>query len=119
MADVLNTTGLGSFLTLTSTFAGFLTNAINLTQTKFDQWFPPAQREYWKGRATKFATEHPKIAAFLFSQVALSGPALALFFCLVITIAVFALLAGILVGLLGAVAFIVLAVGVALIFLLP
>ena len=96
-----------------------LTSGLDTAVSKINTYFPPEKREYWKDQGTKFATQRPKLTAFLLSQIALSGPALALFFVLAVTIAVFALLAGLLVGLLGAVAFIVFAVGVALCFLLP
>ena len=117
--QVTNTAGLGSLSTVTDTLQGGLTNAISLLSNKFDQFFPTETREYWKGRATKFATEQPYLATFLLSQIALSGPAIVLFVILTITVVVFALLAGILVGLLGALLFIVFAVGFALLFLLP
>ena len=59
------------------------------------------------------------MAAFLLSQIALSGLPLALFVIMIITVVIFSLIGGLLVGLLGAVLFIVFAVGVALIFILP
>ena len=59
------------------------------------------------------------MASFLLSQLALSGPPIALFILVTITVVIFALLAGIVVGLLGALLFIVTTVGFALLVLLP
>ena len=57
--------------------------------------------------------------SFILSQVALSGPAIALFVIFTITVLVFALLVALIVAILGVVVFTVLAVGFALLFLLP
>lgn len=119
MADATNLTGLGSLSSLTGSFQGTLNNALNLGSSKLDSWLPPEKREYWKSRAAKFATERPHLATFLLSQLALSGPPLALFAIMSITVVVFALLGGILVGLIGALLFIVVALGFALLVLLP
>ena len=99
--------------------SGSMSNLLGKGNEMIDRFFPPDRREAWKSWLAKFATERPKLAAFLLSQLALSGPALALFAIMVLTIFIFSLLAGILIGLLGALLFIVFAVGVALIFLLP
>ena len=99
--------------------SGSMSNLLGKGNEMIDRFLPPERREAWKSWLVKFATERPQLAAFLLSQLALSGPALALFAIMVLTIFIFSLLAGILIGLLGALVFIVFAVGVALIFLLP
>lgn len=57
--------------------------------------------------------------SFIASQIALTGFPLGLFIVMTITVVVFALLAGLIIGLVGAVLFIVVCVGFALIILLP
>lgn len=57
--------------------------------------------------------------SFILSQVALSSLPLGLFIILTITVVVFALIAALLIGVLGAVIFIVVCVGIGLIILLP
>lgn len=57
--------------------------------------------------------------SFIASQVALTGFPLGLFVVMTITVVIFALLAGLIIGLVGAVLFIVVCVGFALIILLP
>jgi hypothetical protein len=116
MADALPTFGLS---TLTGTLQGGVNNLINTGSSYLDRFFPPDKREALRGKLVKFATERPYLASFLLSQLALSGPALALFIIMTITVSVFALLAGILVGLIGALLFIAFCLGFALIFLLP
>jgi len=104
---------------LSGTVQGGVNNLINTGSGFIDRFFPPEKREAMKNKLIKFATERPKLAAFLLSQLALSGPAIALFVIMTITVAVFALVAGLLVGLVGAVLFIAAAAGFALIILLP
>jgi len=109
-------TGLGG---LTGVLQGGLANLMNSGQGYLDRWFPPQKREELKSKIAKFATEKPHLAAFLLSQIALSGPPLALFLIMSLTVLVFALLAGIIVGVVGALLFTVFCLGVALIVLLP
>ncbi len=104
---------------ITGALQGGVNNLFNTGQNILDKWFPPAKREELKNKLMKFATERPQLAAFLLSQIALSGIPLALFVLMSITVLVFALLAGILVGVLGAVLFTVFCLGLALIILLP
>lgn len=104
---------------LTGALQGGVNNLFNTGMGIIDKWFPPEKREELKNKIMKFATEKPQLAAFLLSQIALSGIPLALFVLMSITVLVFALLAGILVGVLGAVLFTVFCVGLALIILLP
>lgn len=104
---------------LTGMMQGGLNNLLNTGSNILDRWFPPAKREELKNKLMKFATERPQLAAFLLSQIALSGIPLALFVLMSITVLVFALLVGIIVGVLGAVLFTVFCLGFALIVLLP
>jgi Promethin len=104
---------------LTGALQGGVNNLLNTGMGFLDRWFPPEKREELKNKIIKFASERPKFAAFLLSQIALSGIPLALFVLMSITVLVFALLAGLLVGVLGAVLFTVFCVGLALIILLP
>ena len=108
--------GLGS---ITSALQSGVRNLINTGQGYLDRWFPPDKRESLKAQLTKFAMERPKLAAFILSQVALSGLPLALFLVMTITVILFSLIAGLLVGLVGALLFIVFTLGIALCFLLP
>jgi Promethin len=104
---------------LTGALQGGINNLFDTGKGILDKWFPPEKREELKNKLMKFATERPKFAAFLLSQIALSGIPLALFFVMSITVLIFALLAGIIVGVLGAVLFTVFCLGLALIILLP
>ncbi|KEF60447.1 uncharacterized protein A1O9_02008 [Exophiala aquamarina CBS 119918] len=112
----LSGTGLG---TVTGVLQGGVNNLVNFSSNFLDRFFPPEKREQWKAWLMKFATERPYLASFLLSQIALSCMPLALFALMTLTVFIFALLAGILVGVLGALLFIVAAVGFALIILLP
>lgn len=112
----LSGTGLG---TVTGVLQGGVNSLVNFSSNFLDRFFPPAKREQWKAWLAKFATERPYLASFLLSQIALSGMPLALFALMTLTVFIFALLAGILVGVLGALLFIVACVGFALIILLP
>lgn len=104
---------------VTGTLQGGVNKFIKIGSGILDKWFPPEKREEFKNKLTKFATERPKLAAFLLSQIALSGIPLALFIIMSIVVFVFALLVGIIVGVLGAVIFTVSCLGLALIVLLP
>ena len=108
--------GLGG---LTGTLQGGVNNLLNTGSSILDRFFPPEKREELKAKISKFATERPQMAAFLLSQIALSGFPLALFVIMSITVLIFALVAGILVGVVGALLFTVTCVGIALIILLP
>jgi len=108
--------GLGS---LTGLLQGGIGNIVNMGSNMLNKILPPQTREDMKERLMKFATEKPYLASFLLSQIALSGLPMALFVIMTISVAIFALIAGLLVGLLGAVLFILAAVGFALIILLP
>jgi hypothetical protein len=109
----------GGLGVITGTLQGGIGNLINTSQGYLDRWFPPDKRESLKQQLTKFATERPKLASFILSQIALSGLPLGLFVVMTITVILFSLIAGLLVGLIGALLFIVFALGFALCILLP
>lgn len=94
-------------------------NLISTSRHYIDRFFPPERREAWKERVINFANERPRLAAFLLSQLVLSGPPLALFAMTVLTVIISSFVTCILVGLIAALLFIITTVGVALIFLLP
>lgn len=98
---------------------GGVTSLLNMGTNLLNKVVPPETRENLKEKLTKFATEKPYLASFLLSQIAISGLPLALFVTMTLAVAIFAILAGLLIGLLGALLFIVAAVGFALVILLP
>ena len=112
----LNSTPLG---TISGALQGGINNITNSGSQYLDRFFPPERRNEIKARLTKFATEKPKVASFLLSQIALSGPPIFLLVALTIGVGVFALLAGLIIGLVGALLFIVAMIGVALVIILP
>lgn len=93
--------------------------AINTGTKMLDRVLPPGRREDLKSTLTNFANERPYLAAFLFSQILISGFPIFLFVVMAVTVTVFAITTGLLLGLLGALCFILGSVGFALIFLLP
>ncbi|EMC96967.1 hypothetical protein BAUCODRAFT_434317 [Baudoinia panamericana UAMH 10762] len=84
-----------------------------------DRIFPPEQRASVLAKLQAFMLRNPKLSAFLGMNLALTGIPLGLFILFTLTVAIFALVVGLLLGLLAAVVFIVFAVGTALIFVLP
>lgn len=98
---------------------GSVGGMLNQGSAWFDSIFPPEKRNELVAKISKFATEKPMLASFLASQIALTGFPLGLFIVMTITVVIFALLAGLIIGLVGAVLFIVVCVGFALIILLP
>ncbi|MCJ1423760.1 hypothetical protein MMC29_001644 [Sticta canariensis] len=104
---------------MTGALQGTLGGIINQGQSFLDRVFPPEKRNELSAKLSKFATEKPMLASFIFSQIALSGIPLGLFVVMTITVIIFSLLGALLVGLLGALVFIVVAIGFALIILLP
>jgi xanthosine utilization system XapX-like protein len=118
-APVTNSVPVPGLSFVSSGLQSSVTNLVSTGHGYIDRFFPPHKRQAWKEWLTNFATQNPRLASFLLSQLALSGPALALFIIMTLTIVIFALVAGILVGLLGALLFIVAALGFALIILLP
>ena len=103
----------------TATLQGTASTVLNNGSAMLDRFFPPERRESLKQKIISFATERPKMAAFILSNMALSGIPLGLFFVMTLAVAIFAIIGGLLVGLVGAVLFIAFAAGVALIVLLP
>ncbi|KAL6713213.1 hypothetical protein ACLMJK_009334 [Lecanora helva] len=103
----------------TGALQGSVQGVVNKGSEWLDSIFPPEKRNELMAKISKFATEKPMFASFIASQVALTGFPLGLFMVMTISVVIFALLAGLIIGLLGAVLFIVAAVGFALIILLP
>ncbi|KAF1986012.1 hypothetical protein K402DRAFT_315979, partial [Aulographum hederae CBS 113979] len=81
--------------------------------------FPPEKRAVWLAKIKAFAFGNPKLAAFLLSNIALTGLPLTMFVIFTITVFVFALVAALLVGVLAALLFTVFMVGTALLVVLP
>jgi hypothetical protein len=111
-----------------STSLGGLPNALrnsanNLLHTgrdTIDRWGPSERtREQVKTNITTFATENPKLAAFVLSQAAFSGIPLVLFCVTAVTTFVFALLTSAIVAVLSALLFTTSCLGLALVILLP
>ncbi|KAL9126875.1 MAG: hypothetical protein Q9175_007839 [Cornicularia normoerica] len=98
---------------------GSVGGMLNQGSAWLDSIFPPEKRNELMAKISKFATEKPMLASFIASQIALTGFPLGLFIVMTITVVVFALLAGLIIGLVGAVLFIVVCVGFALVILLP
>jgi len=80
---------------------------------------PPDEREEMLASLQNFAINNPKLAAFLTTQIVLTGFPLLLFATFSVTVFLFALIAALLIGVLAAVLFTVLMVGVALLVILP
>lgn len=112
-------TPLGGVSAIPSAVQGSLSSLASTSSSLLDRYFPPERRESLKNKLIKFATEKPQLASFLLANIALSGIPLGLFFVMTLSVAVFALVAGLLVGVIGAALFIVFAAGTALIVLLP
>lgn len=108
--------GLGG---LSGALQGGVNDVLSNGKGMLDRFFPPEKREALWAKITKFATEKPMLASFLLSQIALSGMPLALFAVMTVGVLVFALVAGLVIAVVGAVLFTVVAVGFALIILLP
>ena len=109
----------GALGSVTGLLQGGVSYVINMGKNLLDKVLPAERREAIKEKLTKFATEKPYLASFLFSQIALSGLPMFLFIVMTVSVVIFALIVGLLVGLIGAVLFILAAVGFALVILLP
>ncbi|KAK6439481.1 hypothetical protein LTR95_004314 [Oleoguttula sp. CCFEE 5521] len=84
-----------------------------------DRFFPPEQRAAFLAKLQAFMLKNPKLSAFLGMNFAITGVPLFLFVLFSLTVFIFALLVGLVVGLLGAVAFTLVMVGTALVVVLP
>ncbi|KAJ9638513.1 hypothetical protein H2204_004283 [Knufia peltigerae] len=105
---------------LTGTLQGVVNKTVTVGGNVMDRYLPPPQkRERWKTQIITFATERPYLAGFLASQIALSGLPLILFICITVSVFIFSLLAGILVGIIGGLLFVVPVIGFALLVLIP
>jgi len=117
-ADAESITGPGP-LAQSDRQPGFLENTLAKVQSGFDTLFPPEKRDEWWERFKAFASSHPKITAFLLTNIVLSGPPLLLFAVFTITVFVVSLVSALLIGLLAALLFTVFMVLVALFVVLP
>lgn len=104
---------------LAGSLQGTVNSAVSGGQNFLDKIISPERRAELWARIQKFIQEKPMLASFIASHIALSGPAIGIFVIFTITVAVFSLIAALLIGLLIAVLFIAAAIGFALIILLP
>ncbi|KAK5130755.1 hypothetical protein LTR08_001700 [Meristemomyces frigidus] len=88
-------------------------------QALVDKIISPEQRASLLAKLQSFMLKNPKISAFLGMNLALTGIPLGLFALFTLTVALFSLVVGLLLGLLAAVLFILFAVGIALTIVLP
>lgn len=112
----VSTTGLSG---VAGALQGGLNTLLNSGKSFLDRFFPPEKRNEIWAKMVKFATERPKLASFLLSQIALSGIPLALFVVMSVTVFVFSLVGALVIGLVGALLFTVFCLGVALVIVLP
>ncbi|KAF2474100.1 uncharacterized protein BDR25DRAFT_280824 [Lindgomyces ingoldianus] len=91
----------------------------NTFQNVLDRIFPPEKRAEVFAKLQAFAINNPKLAAFLTTQIVLTGFPLLLFVAFTLTIFLFSLIVALVLGLLAAVLFTVFMVGVALLVVLP
>ncbi|KAL9129709.1 MAG: hypothetical protein Q9217_001912 [Psora testacea] len=104
---------------MTGSLQGSLQGLADKGTSIIDSIIAPETRNKIVAWISKFATERPMLASFIASHIALTGFPLGLFIIMTISVAIFAIIAALILALLGAVVFIVFCVGVALIFLLP
>ncbi|KAK5263425.1 hypothetical protein LTR40_014669, partial [Exophiala xenobiotica] len=83
---------------LTTILRDGLIKVISTAGAILDRALPPQRREQYKNWLIKFATERPYLASFLLSQIALSGLPLVLFCCMTVSVFIFSILAGVLLG---------------------
>ncbi|PSN70934.1 hypothetical protein BS50DRAFT_545917 [Corynespora cassiicola Philippines] len=98
---------------------GILGSLGNSFQKVLDRIFPPEQRSEMMAKLQTFAINNPKLAAFLTTQIALTGLPLLLFAAFSVTVFLFSLIAALLVGVVAALLFTVFMLGVALVVVLP
>ncbi|WPH02084.1 Hypothetical protein R9X50_00493900 [Acrodontium crateriforme] len=106
----------GGILSSIEGFAGMIKGKF---MGMLDRFFPPEARANMWAKIQSFMLANPKLSAFLGMNLALTGIPLGLFILFTITVALFALIVGLLLGLLGAVIFILFCVGTALVIVLP
>ncbi|KAI7227624.1 hypothetical protein KC330_g8309 [Hortaea werneckii] len=84
-----------------------------------DRVITPEQRASVLAKLQEFMLKNPKLSAFLGMNIALTGIPLGLFILFTLTVAIFSLVVGLLLGLLAAVLFTLFCVGIALTIVLP
>ncbi|KAF2715214.1 hypothetical protein K504DRAFT_335529, partial [Pleomassaria siparia CBS 279.74] len=92
---------------------------VSTFQNVFNRILPPEERAKMFDNLQDFAINNPKLAAFLLTQIALTGFPLLLFITFSVTVFLFALIVALLIGVLAAVVFTVFMVGLALLVILP
>ncbi|KAK1825454.1 hypothetical protein LTR12_000255 [Friedmanniomyces endolithicus] len=91
----------------------------NMGKSLLDRVISPERRASLLAMLQAFMLKNPKLSAFMGMNIAITGVPLFLFILFTITVALFSLIVGLILGLLAAVLFIVFAVGTALVFVLP
>ncbi|KAF2254032.1 hypothetical protein BU26DRAFT_516282 [Trematosphaeria pertusa] len=102
-----------------SSLTGMLGNVGGMLKGALDRIFPPETRAEVLAKLQQFAVNNPKLAAFLTTQIALTGIPLLLFLTFSLTVFLFSLITALLIGLVAALLFTVFMVGVALLVVLP
>ncbi|KAF2841504.1 hypothetical protein M501DRAFT_990011 [Patellaria atrata CBS 101060] len=101
------------------TVQGLASNVVGKGKNILDSIFPPEKRAEVLTKLQTFALNNPKLAAFLLTNIALTGFPIFLFLVFTITVFVFSLLTSLLVALLAALLFTAAMVLVALFVVLP
>ncbi|KAK3717772.1 hypothetical protein LTR37_005543 [Vermiconidia calcicola] len=102
-----------------SSIEGYGSKAATWAQDLLDRFFPPEQRAALLAKLQDFMLANPKLSTFLGMNIALTGVPLGLFILFSLTVAIFALVVGISIGLLGAALFTITCVGIALSIVFP
>ncbi|TKA61960.1 hypothetical protein B0A55_11838 [Friedmanniomyces simplex] len=98
---------------------GFGSWITGMGKSLLDRLISPEQRASLLAKLQAFMLKNPKLSAFMGMNIAITGVPLFLFILFTITVALFSLIVGLVLGLLAAVLFIVFAVGTALVVVLP
>ncbi|ORY16186.1 hypothetical protein BCR34DRAFT_139375 [Clohesyomyces aquaticus] len=99
--------------------AGLFSSLQRTFQNVLDRIVPPEKRAEMLAKLQTFAVNNPKLAAFLTTQIVLTGFPLLLFIAFSITVFLFSVIVALILGLLAAILFTVFMVGVALLVVLP
>lgn len=105
--------------TVLSSIDGIFASIRSWAMSILDRFFPPEQRAAFLAKIQEFMLSNPKLSAFLGMNIFITGVPLALFILFTLTVLIFSLLVGIILGLLAAVLFTLFCVGVALTIVLP
>ncbi|KAF2261085.1 hypothetical protein CC78DRAFT_570814 [Lojkania enalia] len=102
-----------------NTLQGILGNMSRTITKILNKILPPEKRAEIVTKLQQFAVNNPKLAAFITTQIVLTGLPLLLFLTFSLTVFLFSLIAALLIGLVAALLFTVFMVGVALVIVLP